>query len=111
MARRRADAQQSYPKAPSPLPAVCELCFRESEKFTVHHLVPRSRGGKFGPKATLCLTCHRTLHALFSEATLAKELESLDRIRTHPEMDSYLKWVKKQKGPANFRVRRANNRR
>ena len=87
------------------------MCFRESLKFTLHHLVPRSRGGKFGPKTRLCPTCHRTLHALFSEATLAKDLDSLDRIRAHPEMANYLNWVRKQKGPANFRVRRANNRR
>ncbi len=89
----------------------CELCLRESPKFTVHHLVPRSRGGKFGPKAKLCPTCHRQLHALFSESTLAKELDSLERIRVNPEMASYVEWVRRQKGPANFRVRRANNRR
>ncbi len=90
---------------------VCELCLRESQRFTVHHLVPRSRGGKFGPKAKLCPTCHRQLHALFSESTLAKEMDSLERILVNPEMASYLEWVRKQKGQANFRVRRANNRR
>ncbi len=90
---------------------VCELCLRESQRFTVHHLVPRSRGGKFGPKAKLCPTCHRQLHAMFSESTLAKEMDSLERIRVNPEMASYLEWVRKQKGQATFRVRRANNRR
>lgn len=91
--------------------SVCELCLREPEKFTVHHLVPRSQGGKLGPKAKLCPTCHRQLHALFSEATLAKELQSLDQIRANPEMAGYLSWARKQKGPTNFRVRRSNNRR
>ena len=91
--------------------SVCELCLREPEKFTVHHLVPRSQGGKFGPKAKLCPTCHRQLHALFSEATLAKELRSLDQIRANLEMAGYLSWARKQKGPTNFRVRRSNNRR
>jgi hypothetical protein len=91
--------------------SVCELCLREPEKFTVHHLVPRSQGGKFGQKAKLCPTCHRQLHALFSEATLAKELRSLDQIRANPEMAGYLSWARKQKGPTNFRVLRSNNRR
>jgi len=91
--------------------AACELCQREPEKFTVHHLVPRSRGGKFGPKIQLCPTCHRQLHALFSEATLAKELQSLEKIRANPEMADYLSWARKQKGPTNFRVRRSNHRR
>ena len=89
----------------------CELCLRESIRFTAHHLVPRSRGGKFGPKARLCPTCHRQLHAMFSEATLAKELNSILTLRANPEVASYLKWVQRQKGPTNFRVRRANNRR
>ncbi len=44
----------------------CELCHREAERYTVHHLVPRAKGGRFGPKAKLCPTCHRQLHALFS---------------------------------------------
>ena len=92
-------------------PEACELCRRESLRFTAHHLVPRSRGGKFGPKARLCPTCHRQLHAMFSEATLAKELNSISTLRANPEVASYLKWVQRQKGPTNFRVRRANNRR
>ncbi len=91
--------------------AACELCLREPERFTVHHLVPRSQGGKFGPKAQLCPTCHRQLHALFSEATLAKEMQSLEQIRANPEMAGYLSWARKQKSPTNFRVRHSNHRR
>ena len=89
----------------------CELCFRQSNKYTSHHLIPRSRGGKFGPKARLCPTCHRQLHALFSESTLARELNSIETIRTNSQMANYLKWVQKQKGPTSFRVRRSNQRR
>jgi hypothetical protein len=48
---------------------------------------------------------------MFSETTLAKELSSLESLRANPEVAGYLKWAKRQKGPANFRVRRANHRR
>lgn len=81
------------------------------ERYTVHHLVPRSRGGRFGPTARLCPTCHRQLHAMFSEATLARELHSIDLLRCNPQVSGYLRWVRRQKGPTNFRVRRANGRR
>ena len=91
--------------------AACELCLREAERYTVHHLVPRAKGGRFGPKAKLCPTCHRQLHALFSEATLAKELHSIDLIRANPRMSEYLRWARRQKGPTSFRVRRAKDRR
>ena len=92
-------------------PPVCELCLRESVRFTGHHLVPRSRGGKFGPKARLCPTCHRQLHAMFSEKTLANELNSIERLRADPAFAGYLKWAGKQKDGATFRVRRANAKR
>ena len=91
--------------------AACELCLREAERYTVHHLVPRAKGGRFGPKAKLCPTCHRQLHALFSEATLAKELHSIDLIRANPQMSEYGRWARRQKGPTSFRVRRAKDRR
>ena len=91
--------------------AACELCAREAERYTVPHLVPRAKGGRFGPKAKLCPTCHRQLHALFSETTLAKELHSIDLIRANPQMSEYLRWARRQKGPTSFRVRRAKDRR
>lgn len=94
-----------------PAAARCELCLRESERFTEHHLVPRSRGGKLGPKACLCPTCHRQLHAMFSETTLARELNTIQSLRADPAVAGYLKWARKQKGPATFPVRRANERR
>lgn len=89
----------------------CELCCREVDRYTVHHLVPRARGGRFGPTARLCPTCHRQLHAMFSVTTLAQELNSIQSLRADPQVHSYLKWVRKQKGGAAFPVRRANNRR
>ncbi len=91
--------------------AACELCWRESPRLTAHHLVPRAEGGRFGPKVTLCPTCHGQLHALFSTTTLARELNSIEGIRANPQMANYLRWVRKQQQTANFRVRRAANRR
>lgn len=90
--------------------AGCELCRRESASYSRHHLVPRVQGGRHGPTAKLCSTCHRQLHALFSEATLARELGTMEQILANPQFSRYLKWARKQRGPTNFRVRRANNR-
>ena len=89
----------------------CELCRREELRLTVHHLIPRAEGGRLGPKTSLCSTCHRQLHALFSGETLAKELTSLEAIRADPQMSQYLKWARRQKSSASFQVRRSNHRR
>ena len=109
MPRKR--ARGNSVQSPDGLPQSCELCLREVERYTVHHLVPRAEGGRFGPTTRLCTTCHRQLHAMFTESTLARELNSLDAIRGNPEMRKYLKWVRNQKGGTSFRVRRATARR
>ena len=77
----------------------------------MHHLIPRAEGGRLGPKASLCSTCHRQLHALFSEETLAKELTSIDAMRANPQVSQYLSEARRQKSSANFRVRRSSRRR
>ena len=89
----------------------CELCRRESASYSRHHLVPRAQGGRNGPTAKLCSTCHRQLHALFSEATLARELGTIEQVLANPQFARYLKWARRQRGLTNFRVRRAKDRR
>ena len=84
---------------------------REHASDTGRRLVPRPRVGKLGPTTRLCPTCHKQLHALFSEQTRARELHSVDLIRANPEVARFLKWARRQKGDTGFRVRRANNRR
>lgn len=111
MARTRNQEKTKAPTGPHKESQVCELCLRESVRLTEHHLVPRSRGGKYGPKANLCPTCHRQLHAMFSEKTLANELNTIERLRADPQFAAYLKWASRQKDGATFRVRRANSRR
>ncbi len=111
MARRGPGSETHVTSSDADGGPACQLCERESNRFTIHHLVPRSQGGKHGPKAKLCPTCHRQLHALFSEATLAKELNSIDQLRANREVTAYLTWMRKQKNPTNFGVRRSNNRR
>ena len=111
MPRKRPQQTSAQPLPSKDEAAVCELCQREVDRYTVHHLVPRARGGRFGPTARLCPTCHRQLHALFSEATLADELNSIALLQANSQVNSYLRWVRKQKSAGGFKVRRANNRR
>ena len=89
----------------------CELCRRESASYSKHHLVPRAQGGRHGPTAKLCSTCHRQLHALFSEATLARELGTMEHVLANSQIARYLKWARRQRDHTDFRVRRANHRR
>ena len=107
--RREATPEATQVARPTePATEQCELCLRQAPKYTVHYLVPRARGGNHGPKAKLCPTCHRQLHAMFTEATLARQLYSIELLRSNPEVHQYLRWVRRRQGATSFRVRRSS---
>lgn len=83
----------------------CELCEREVEHVTVHHLIPRQKDGRFGPRADLCSACHRQIHILFDNTRLARELNCLDRLRDEPDLQRFLAWVKRQPPDRRVKVR------
>ncbi|AFZ68890.1 HNH endonuclease [Deinococcus peraridilitoris] len=88
--------------------SLCQLCERDVPKLTVHHLVPRSQGrrGEALPTLLICLACHRQLHVLFSNEELARSLNTRDKRVSHPAMERFLKWVRKQSPQTHVRVRR-----
>lgn len=86
----------------------CELCERDVENLTHHHLTPREHGGE--EVVDLCQPCHAQIHALYTNDTLAEELNSLRALRRAPEMRRFLRWIQKQRD-RHFPVRRAQRRR
>lgn len=75
----------------------CELCTREVEVLTKHHLKPKSRGGAKGEKAMFCLSCKDMVHRLISNKELERNYSSVAELLTHPGVKKYVEWVKKQK--------------
>lgn len=88
----------------------CELCGRNEVEVTVHHLTPRERGGAFMPTASLCIPCHKQIHALFTNEELATGLNSIELLRLHPELQKFLKWIKKQPSTRLPRISKSNAR-
>jgi hypothetical protein len=83
----------------------CELCEREVERLTVHHLIPRQKDGGDGPRAEICSACHRQIHVLFDNSTLARELNCVERLRDEPRMQRFLAWVRRQDPDRRVKVR------
>ncbi len=100
----------STPSRSTPSLPRCELCGRTVEKLTVHHLVPRSQVTRKNrpviPTAKLCAACHRQLHVLFSNRDLQTHYASIADLRAAPEMQTFLKWVRKQDPNKRVKVRR-----
>ncbi len=83
----------------------CALCGRESDYMTVHHLIPRSRNGK-NRLIRLCSNCHRHLHHLFTNKELAEDLNSIEKLQSHPEVVKFLKWIRKQDPNKRIKIRK-----
>jgi hypothetical protein len=59
-----------------------------------HHWLPKSKGGR---KADfLHLICHRKIHSLFSRQELAAEFGTPEAVRRHPQMQKFIRWVRRR---------------
>lgn len=76
---------------------VCALCGRPliaGPSVENHHWVPRAHGGTLS--TPIHAVCHRMIHRLFDEATLARDLNTAAALRGHPDMARFLAWVRRQ---------------
>lgn len=91
---------------------ICPLCNRPippEAKQSVHHLIPKLKGGKGGPTVLLHQICHNEIHATLTEAELAKSYNTPEALREHPRLAKFIRWVSKR--PPAFHSRTPGPRR
>lgn len=91
---------------------ICPLCDRPipaDARQSLHHLVPKLKGGKGGPTVRLHHICHREIHATLSEAELARDYATIAALRTHPRLARFISWVRKR--PPGFQSKVPGKRR
>lgn len=80
-------------------PDACWLCARRlGRKVEWHHPVPKSRGGRV--TEAVHPICHRTLHATFTNAELARLPPLASAYAEKPEIAKFLAWIADK--PADF---------
>ena len=81
----------------------CPLCERliPPGQRDEHHLVPKSKGGR--QTQFLHRVCHRQVHALLTETELARQYATVEALLQHPELQTFVAWVKTK--PDDFFVR------
>ncbi len=78
---------------------ICPLCKRElgdSKNTSKHHLLPKSKGGKYTDIVVLHRICHRKIHSIFTENELKNQYYTIDQLLTHKEIIKFVKWVSKK---------------
>jgi hypothetical protein len=94
-----------------PPPAVCAICERE-ETLTRHHLIPRTRHRNKRNKRDfdravvrqvvgICRPCHSQIHEVLSEKQLEREFNTVAKLKQHPEIAKFARWVRMK--PRGFR--------
>ena len=91
--RRRADVRTI--DDPGPLARhedTCWLCARPlGRRVERHHPHPKSRGGR--ETVPVHPICHRTIHACFTNAELARLALGGTALADHPDMRTFLTWI------------------
>jgi len=89
----------------------CPLCGRDVARRSVHHLIPRSRGGREGPTVLLCPDCHDAIHEMFSNRELAERFGSLEALRADARFARHVRWLARQRPDRRFPTRKTRERR
>lgn len=91
---------------------ICPLCLRAippDVRQSWHHLVPKLKGGKHGPRILVHQICHNEIHATLTEAELARDFATPEALRAHPGLRRFFDWVAGK--PPGFHSRSAGGRR
>jgi hypothetical protein len=100
----------------------CELCEREFQKLTKHHLIPRTRHKNKRNKKNfdrqevrerviwICGPCHKNIHALLTEKELEYDYNTLDLLKEHPGVKKFVEWIKGRPETTAVPTRRSKGR-
>ncbi|MFL6541737.1 MAG: hypothetical protein ACJ8I9_01090 [Chthoniobacterales bacterium] len=90
----------------------CAICDRD-ETLTRHHLIPRTRHHNKRNKREfdravvkevvgICRPCHSQIHAVLTEKELERDYSTMAKLRAHPEVAKFARWIVTK--PRGFRV-------
>lgn len=88
---------------------VCELCNRNVSIITKHHLIPKQNGGKNYKTIHLCTTCHKQIHALFTNRELATLYNSIDSLKNNDKIIKFLNFIKKFPNDYHINIKKSRH--
>ncbi|MDZ5647579.1 HNH endonuclease signature motif containing protein [Nitrospirillum sp. BR 11828] len=107
MGKARDSRDGTPPDGPNGICALCDRPLVPGPSVELHHLVPRSEGGRV--TVPLHRVCHRKIHAELTERELAVAYATVEALRAHPAIAAFIRWVANK--PPEFTTRTAPRRR
>lgn len=97
---------------------LCQLCKREVDNTTRHHLIPKTTHSKKRIKRDIapenlretinvCSSCCSHIHAVISEKDMSLTYNTLESLENHPEVAKFLCWIKKKPGHIQITAKQA----
>ena len=86
---------------------ICELCNRNVSIITKHHLIPLEKGGKKFETLSLCPTCHKQIHALFTNRELATHFHTLESLKRDQKIIKYLRFIENIPADSHVNIKKS----
>lgn len=85
----------------------CPVCNRNvyERDMTIHHWLPKSRGGTIDETFQLCITCHSFLH-YFIPIEQVHLYTTPYSLREHEMFNLYLDWIKTKRNPSKYKIKK-----
>ena len=88
---------------------ICELCNRSVSTLTKHHLIPLEKGGKKFETLSLCPTCHKQIHALFTNRELATHYHTLESLKKDQKIIKYLRFIENVPADSHVEIKKSRH--
>ena len=75
---------------------ICDRALGEEATISKHHLIPKSKGGRYSETILIHNICHQKIHSVFSTRELQEKYHTVEKIRNHEQMQKFIKWLSKK---------------
>lgn len=83
---------------------MCKRCVSEID-MTIHHYLPKSKGGTLKETIRMCKTCHSFLHQCI-ELDDVPLYDTYEKLEDHDEFKKYLEWVRTLTHPSMIAIKK-----
>ena len=84
----------------------CKVCMRnvKLQYMTLHHHMPKSKGGTLDDTMRICKCCHENLH-YFIDIHAVPKYNTVEKLELHPGYQQYIEYIRSVTHNAMYSVK------